>query len=306
MKLHRVKYFVAAVERGTLSSASRILNVAQPALSQQLSALDDDVGVQLLDRGPRGVAPTEAGEIFYQHAMAILNQVNMAVAETVSAGKEISGDVLIMLSATTSQLFLPGLINRVYDRFPKVRLHFNRDEGKVDFIEALLNGRADLAILPEIPQLPEISCEILAEIPIFLFGSKEMLDPLEGPEGQVAFSKLADVPLVLPAKKHPFRAKMEYFAVEQGVEFNTQAEASDAAILSKYIETWRFCSLLPKGTVSLIGNSANLKSLRVTNPHFAGNYCLYQSQRRSTRRCADAVADMLRSEAQDIISSGKT
>ena len=72
MDLRQLKYFVQIVESGSLAKASRQLYIAQPALSQQMARLEDEVGKPLLVRSSRGVVPTENGEALYHHAKFML------------------------------------------------------------------------------------------------------------------------------------------------------------------------------------------------------------------------------------------
>ena len=74
MNLRRLKYFVKIVDVGSLTQAADLLHIAQPALSQQLAALEGEVRQQLLVRNKRGVTPTEAGKVLYRHAQLILRQ----------------------------------------------------------------------------------------------------------------------------------------------------------------------------------------------------------------------------------------
>ncbi|HWL68977.1 MAG TPA: LysR family transcriptional regulator [Geminicoccus sp.] len=72
MDTRRLRYFVEIVDAGSLTRAASRLGVAQPALSQQLGIIEEAVGVMLLTRTPRGVVPTEAGQLFYARAQLIL------------------------------------------------------------------------------------------------------------------------------------------------------------------------------------------------------------------------------------------
>jgi len=74
MDMRQLKYFVQIVESGSLSKASRQLFIAQPALSLQMSRLEDEVGKPLLVRSSRGVTPTENGEALYHHAKFMRRQ----------------------------------------------------------------------------------------------------------------------------------------------------------------------------------------------------------------------------------------
>ena len=72
MELRQLRYFVAIVDHGSLSRAARVLHIAQPALTQQIRQLEDEMAAQLLHRSAQGVIATDAGKVFYEHALAIL------------------------------------------------------------------------------------------------------------------------------------------------------------------------------------------------------------------------------------------
>jgi len=91
--LRQLRYFAQIVESGSLSKASRQLYIAQPALSQQVSKLEEEVGKPLLNRSSRGVAPTENGLALYHHARFMLRQLDQALS---IARKESGAKVLIM------------------------------------------------------------------------------------------------------------------------------------------------------------------------------------------------------------------
>ena len=72
MELRQLRYFVAIVDHGSLSRAALILHVAQPALTQQLRQLEEELGVALVERAPRKVMLTAAGHDVVQRARRIV------------------------------------------------------------------------------------------------------------------------------------------------------------------------------------------------------------------------------------------
>src|SRR5258708_22186903 len=83
LELRHLRYFVAVAEEGSLSEAARTrLHTAQPSLSRQLRDLEDEVGVQLLERGPRGIVLTQSRMRFLEHSREILARIDEAVNDT--------------------------------------------------------------------------------------------------------------------------------------------------------------------------------------------------------------------------------
>lgn len=80
MELRHLRYFVAVAEEGSFrQAAERRLHMAQPSLSRQIRDLEGMLKVQLINRSPRGMSLTPAGQVFLGHARLILTQADVAV-----------------------------------------------------------------------------------------------------------------------------------------------------------------------------------------------------------------------------------
>jgi LysR family nitrogen assimilation transcriptional regulator len=76
VQYRQLRYFVKIVEAGSFSRAASLIYIAQPALSDQIAELEEELGTPLLLRSARGVRPTAAGEILYREACAILKHLD--------------------------------------------------------------------------------------------------------------------------------------------------------------------------------------------------------------------------------------
>jgi DNA-binding transcriptional LysR family regulator len=103
LDLRRIRYFIAVAEERSFTRAAERLHISQPPLSQNVKALEEEIGVQLLVRDRRGVKPTDAGLVFLNQARHLLGVLRHAVDETVRVAAGTSGTVRV--GAVTSALF---------------------------------------------------------------------------------------------------------------------------------------------------------------------------------------------------------
>ena len=119
MKVNQLTYFLAIVEAGSLSGAAQKLGVAQPALSQHVANLEQELDVALFERSSRGVVSTAAGDLLYEHARTILRQIQRAEADVRYLGQSPSGEVVVVLAASIAQLVSAPLATEVAAQFPR-------------------------------------------------------------------------------------------------------------------------------------------------------------------------------------------
>jgi DNA-binding transcriptional LysR family regulator len=147
MELRHLRYFVAVAREGHVTRAAARLGIAQPPLSQQIRALEDEVGVALLQRHPRGVALTDAGRAFLADAEAVLAGAAQAAAR---ARRTARGEVgRIAVGFTTSAPFHP-LVARAIRAFRADRpgVSFVLEEtGSAELLAGLRAERLDVAFV---------------------------------------------------------------------------------------------------------------------------------------------------------------
>ena len=153
MELRHLKYFVAVAEWKGFREASRRLHIAQPAISQAVSNLEEEIGVRLLMRVGRGVRLTPEGEVFYAETLRTLAQSRSAVEAAQRAARGEVGMISVGFCGAATYSFLPGLIRRYRAAFPGVKLAL-KELTPVQQESAFLEGSIDVgftrALSPEI------------------------------------------------------------------------------------------------------------------------------------------------------------
>src|ERR1700687_3766695 len=147
MELRHLRYFVAVVEEGSLTTAAeRRLHTSQPSLSRQIRDLEYQVGAELLLRSVQGVALTAAGKAFLDHARLALMQVDAAVEAARRAAQPPRKTFAIGFLTGHEMHWLPRAMHVLRDELKNIQVTISSDYSP-DLAEALVRGRLDVAFL---------------------------------------------------------------------------------------------------------------------------------------------------------------
>jgi DNA-binding transcriptional LysR family regulator len=167
MELRHIRYFLAVAEERNVTRAAEKLGIGQPPLSQQVLALERELGVSLFRRTGHGVELTEAGEALYADARRLLDDAHQAVLNTQRAGRGETGH--LNLGFTASSAFnpaVPALIRAFRNAFPGVGLTLT-EGNTTQLLASLTEGRLDLAFVrPGVHAFPGIALYQIASEPM--------------------------------------------------------------------------------------------------------------------------------------------
>jgi DNA-binding transcriptional LysR family regulator len=157
--LRHLAYFVAVAQKLNFSRAAEALHVAQPAISQQIRALEDELGVQLFDRMGKRISLTRAGEVLLPQAYQILAAVERAANEVRELGQLVRGSASLGAPPTVSTHLLPARLTQFKKLYPGLEVSL-REAGTESLLGLIEAGQLDLAIVatdqlpPAIEMLP--------------------------------------------------------------------------------------------------------------------------------------------------------
>jgi DNA-binding transcriptional LysR family regulator len=139
MNLNQLKAFLRIVEKGTFSAAARSLGISQPAVSLQMQALEEQVGVELLDRRSKKVQLTEAGRLFLETATMIVSQFDDFQHRIDDIGGSVRGSIAVGGSTIPGEYILPRLLGKFKKEFPEVSISL-RVADTNEIVEQLIAG----------------------------------------------------------------------------------------------------------------------------------------------------------------------
>jgi DNA-binding transcriptional LysR family regulator len=146
MELRHLRYFVAVAEQLHFRHAAELVRVAQPALSQQIRQLEEEIGVTLFTRSHHKVQLTPAGKAFYEKVQAILSQTNQAVAEARKVEHGEAGTIRIGFVSTAAISVLPKVMKSLQAQVPSAEIEL-RELAPGEQIDNLYREQLDLGFV---------------------------------------------------------------------------------------------------------------------------------------------------------------
>jgi LysR family nitrogen assimilation transcriptional regulator len=301
MELRQLRYFVAIVDHGSLSRAALVLHVAQPALTQQLRQLEGELGVQLLHRSAQGVLSTDAGKIFYEHALAILKQVADAQAAVIQSAERPSGSVTLGLPHSISGALALPLLTAIRQRYPEITLQLT-EEITGNLAEQLRAGRINLAVLFDDGQLGAFSATPLVEEELrFICRADAAL--AEGRDS-LSLREALDTTLILPGPQHGVRPRIESTARAAGLHARDVIEINSIAILKSAILAGMGATLLPVAPVQAEVERGAMRALAIHDPAISRTVALCTSRNIPLTNAAAAVSRLVSQVARELCNGG--
>jgi DNA-binding transcriptional LysR family regulator len=185
IELRRLRAFVTVVEEGNITRAAERLFIQQPPLTRLLQGLEDELGVTLLQRLPRGVRVTEAGGVLFEEARALLARAERLREAVQRAARGEQGHIAIgFTSSAALHPFVPNLLRRYRDILPGITTQLE-EAGSGELMEALLEQRLDAAFvrspangIPGLSVEPVLSEPMIVALPLGHRLAQETQQPL--------------------------------------------------------------------------------------------------------------------------------
>ena len=251
MEFRQLEYFVSLAQTGTFSEAAERVHVSQPALSQQIQKLEDELGAPLVERMGKSIKLTENGEKFLPEAMEVLDSVR-AAENVVNAGNtSLEGTLKLGVIPTIAPYALPPLINRLEPGLNELNIHIEEQQTET-LLDQLKIGTVDHILLS--PPFPEegLQVERLGREPFYLAVHQD--EPITEEE-TIATEDITDEPILLLEEGHCLRDQTLSFCQNQNVQPNVVFQGSNLQSILNLIETGFGYTFVPEMVVDNVGRS---------------------------------------------------
>lgn len=298
MELKQLSYFLGVAESGSFSKAAVRLSIAQPILSRQVKLLETELGVELLYRNGRGVVLSEAGKLLEAYAQSVVKLVNQAQSEIGTLREEPRGRVAIAMPPSIGWMLTGPLVLRCRQAFPNILLHLA--EGFSGHVaEWLSTGRIDIGIVYQAPRRPTLTTEPLLSDELILLG------PVDDPAGlggdTVPTARLAEIPMILPARPHGLRvlidSELEKLGLAANLEFEVDAMPSTLSLVERGIGY----TVLSEGAVTDLLSAGRIRRWSITDPTIWRELLLATSTQRPMSVATRLVARLIRDEVHAML-----
>jgi len=165
MELRHFRYFLAVGEALSFTKAAARLRIAQPALSRQVQDLEEEIGVDLFRRSPRGVTLTAEGKLFLAEVRELLKRVDESVVKVRELARGHYGDLHVGYASSFTVELMPPAVAAFEKQFPRVNLVLH-DVSRTELIEGLESGALELGVIPVVSPIVGKDFETLRNYPI--------------------------------------------------------------------------------------------------------------------------------------------
>jgi LysR family nitrogen assimilation transcriptional regulator len=300
MDFKQLRAFLTIVETGSVTRASEVLHIVQPAVSRQLRLLEEDLGTPLFHRGRHGMEPTEAGTILIDRARRVLRELDQARDEIRPEPGALTGLVSVGLLPSTSDLLAAPLVCRLQELHPKLQV--NVTVGYAGHLQQWLeNGEADVALLYDIRPSTALAVQMLLEERLYLVGPSQAGLRADIP---ISLQEVANHRLILPTPPHGLRVLFEHACAMAGIRFAVSAQTNAMSVQKDLVIQGQGFTLLPSAAIYQDLAHGRLSASPIADPVLCRKIVLARRAGRHTSAQIHALSETLFALVRTTVTEG--
>lgn len=261
MDFRTIEHFLKLTETLNFRKAAEDIYIAQPALSRQIMALEEELGVVLFDRNKRNVALTPAGEYFKEECERILEDFERVKQRTFQVHKGEGGEIKIAHSSSSMQFLLPNILAKIQAEMPLMKTILN-ETTNIYGINALINRTMDVTFGPNMIVPKELNTRtIYIENFVLILPQNHHLNT----NNFESLAQVADENFILPPRSESsgYVESLEALCQSYGFIPKVAYQSGNSNTVLRLVEAGVGISIEPKSALS--GQNMNVKYIELSN-----------------------------------------
>ena len=287
MELRQLVYFLHVAELGSFTRAQHQLSIAQPALSRQIRALEDELNQKLFERNGRGVVPTEAGRQLVSYAKEIVRILESARRDVSGSTGVLRGECRVAFPPSAgSHLTLP-LVREFDAQLPQGQLAlFELPSASV--LEWVAQGRVDFGLVQNAPESSSYALKTLASEKLHLIGP---VGGLEAETQPISVRDIAGYPMIVPSARQSRLHLIETEMANAHATLNVAWEVGSTTAILDLVRAGLGYAILSLN--ALHGRRDQFIARAIIDPEIAITLSLAVPTRRPLSRLAERVCEII-------------
>lgn len=292
--LYQLTTFVTVISEGSMTAAADKLYLTQPAVSQQIRNLEEDLGVELLVRGMRSIKATPQGEVLYEYAKKIIHLTQQAEIAIKSIGNQMKGQLRIGTLNSLGLHVMSPIVGRLMRHNPDLSLKIDYARGD-ELIKGYKKGQYDVLILPDVrtefaSDLESSEQKFLLKEEMWLVGSSKD----EKMPQQILVKDIGAFPLVDFTEEFPAFYKELHGKIQtHGLSLTPIFESSNVGTLKRVIESGLGWGFLPAHSIKKQVRSGRLNRIYVKDMHYEIDLMFYYKKSSDSRALVEVFYQTL-------------
>lgn len=276
LNLYQLQSFVTVISEGSMTGAADKLYLTQPAISQQIRNLEEELGVELLVRGVRQIKPTLQGEVLFDYAKRILQMAQQAEVAVRAMGAELKGQLRIGTLNSLGVHLISPIVSRLLKYNPKLAIKIDYDDGE-ELVKAFRRGELDAVILPEVESqygtnLGDVEKKFLMKEELWLVGTGKYTDMPK----QASVTELAKYPVISFTRELPQFNRILAEALEKKqIQIEPVFESPNVGTLKRVIESGLGWGFLPASSIRKQVRMGRMNHVQVKDFEYSIEFYFY-------------------------------
>ncbi|WP_136636033.1 LysR family transcriptional regulator [Pseudooceanicola onchidii] len=303
MDIRQLRYIIAIAQSGSLSEAAQKLNLAQPSLSQHLSNMEDELGLKLVVRSPRGSSLTPEGRVLLGHAQDISAMMTRCMSEMKELSAEVSGTVRFGMPPSSSMVMSVPLAETVRVDLPRVRLRAS--EAMSGFIKTWVEDETvEIGLLYNLQGAEHFLSTHVMDEELYFFSAPDAWPLKTDPGTPVPLRDLERIELVLPGESHGLRRIIERAAQSNGIALNVVTELDAMTQIKELVARGSGFSIFAPAACHDFVESGRLLKAPIVDPVISRPVYLVRNPRVAQSRACAAIEALTLKVAADLVGRG--